>query len=259
MKALRDRLRELLFGEGEETLNYRLAMVFIDLALVVYFLVTTFHKHVGVILIIDYLIGAWLLAEWLVRLWVTRDRLAYLSRPLTVVDLAIILSLFMPALTENLVFLRIFRALRLLRSYHLLIGLRKRFDFFRRHEQVLFSATNLVVFVFVISSVVFVLQERANDQINNYADALYFTVTALTTTGFGDITLTGQSGRLLAVVIMVVGLSLFLRLLQTVFRPGRVDFECPDCGLSRHDRDAVHCKHCGRLLHIRTDGFSEGD
>jgi voltage-gated potassium channel len=53
---------------------------------------------------------------------------------------------------------------------------------------------------------------------------------------------------------MIVGLALFLRLLQAVFRPPKVDFECPDCGLSRHDSDAIHCKHCGRMLQIRTDG-----
>ena len=60
-----------------------------------------------------------------------------------------------------------------------------------------------------------------NDQINNYADALYFTVTALTTTGFGDITLQGTSGRLLSVVVMIVGVTLFLRLAQVLFRPSR--------------------------------------
>jgi voltage-gated potassium channel len=37
----------------------------------------------------------------------------------------------------------------------------------------------------------------------NWADALYFTVTALTTTGFGDITLPGTSGRLISVIIML--------------------------------------------------------
>ena len=33
--------------------------------------------------------------------------------------------------------------------------------------------------------------------IAHYLDALYFTVTALTTTGFGDITLPGTTGRLI--------------------------------------------------------------
>ena len=94
-----------------------------------------------------------------------------------------------------------------------------------------------------------------NDSINNYIDALYFTITTLTTTGFGDVILVGSTGRLLAVVIMIVGVALFLRLVQTIFRPSKVKYECPDCGLSRHELDAIHCKHCGRQLRIRTEGL----
>jgi voltage-gated potassium channel len=85
-------------------------------------------------------------------------------------------------------------------------------------------------------------------------DALYFTVTTLTTTGFGDVILVGSQGRILAVVVMIVGVALFIRLVQTIFRPTKVRYECPQCGLTRHDLDAVHCKHCGHELHIRTEG-----
>ncbi|MDT8438707.1 MAG: ion channel [Wenzhouxiangellaceae bacterium] len=254
MSGMRDRLRELYFGDSAGAVRGRVVLLYFDLALVVFFLVTTFVEMTPTIILIDYCLGVILLLEWLSRLWATHDRINFISQPLAIIDLAIILSLFAPALTDNFIFLRVLRSLRLFRSYHLLMQLRKRWRFFREHEQVIFSAANLLIFIFIISSAVYVLQERSNDLINNYSDALYFTVTTLTTTGFGDITLTGQSGRLLAVLIMIVGLSLFLRLLQSVFRPARVQYECPDCGLTRHDRDAVHCKHCGRLLHIRTEG-----
>jgi ribosomal protein S27E len=53
---------------------------------------------------------------------------------------------------------------------------------------------------------------------------------------------------------MIFGVTLFLRLAQVLFRPNRVRFECPTCGLIRHDPDAVHCKHCGTVLHIPTEG-----
>jgi voltage-gated potassium channel len=100
-----------------------------------------------------------------------------------------------------------------------------------------------------------VTQNDINPGIKTYIDALYFTITTLTTTGFGDITLLGPGGRLLAVVVMVAGVSLFLRLLQAIFRPNKVRFECPDCGLLVHDADAIRCKHCGRVLHIQTEGI----
>ena len=142
----------------------------------------------------------------------------------------------------------------MLKSYHMARDLRTRFGLFQRSESVVHAVLNLAVFIFIISALVLVLQIRSNPQIGNYMDALYFTVSTLTTTGFGDIVLTGTAGRLIAVVIMVVGVGLFLRLIQTIFRPEHVKHVCPDCGLSLHDRDAVHCKHCGRVIKIETEG-----
>jgi voltage-gated potassium channel len=90
-------------------------------------------------------------------------------------------------------------------------------------------------------------------EIVSYIDALYYTVTTLTTTGFGDITLPGTWGRLLSIVIMTVGITLFVRLGQAIIRPYKVRFRCPTCGLGTHDIDAVHCKACGVLLNIPND------
>ena len=54
--------------------------------------------------------------------------------------------------------------------------------------------------------------------------------------------------------VMVCGVTLFLRLAQALFRIGKVRFECPACGLLRHEPDAVHCKACGTVLHIPAGG-----
>ena len=70
------------------------------------------------------------------------------------------------------------------------------------------------VFLFVMTGFVYETQHASNPHIINYADALYFTVTALTTTGFGDITLPGTTGRLISVVIMIFGVTLFFRLAE---------------------------------------------
>jgi voltage-gated potassium channel len=252
--ALRRRLQQLDEGDGPAARRLRWAMLATDAVLVLFFVTTTFVEHGPWLVRVDYVLGVLLLLEWLVRLWVARDRLQFATRPMTVLDFAVIVSLLAPAATGNLVFLRILRALRLLRTYRVVRQLRGQSRWFRGHEAAVFAATNLMVFIFIVSAAVYALQGRVNPQIGNYVDALYFTVTTLTTTGFGDITMVGQSGRLLAVVIMFVGVSLFLRLIHALFRPARVDHECPDCGLNRHDPDAIHCKHCGRLLHIATPG-----
>jgi voltage-gated potassium channel len=79
-------------------------------------------------------------------------------------------------------------------------------------------------------------------------------VATLTTTGFGDITMTTPGGKLLTVFIMVVGVALFIQLARAVFQPSKVHYKCSECGLTRHDPDAVHCKHCGESLKIETEG-----
>jgi voltage-gated potassium channel len=136
----------------------------------------------------------------------------------------------------------------------MLSRLRQDFKWFRNNEQTVLAATNLGIFMFIMTAIVYQTQHLTNPKIGNYADALYFTVTALTTTGFGDIVLDGTTGRLISVVIMICGVSLFLRLVQVMLRPSKVDYKCPACGLRRHDYDAVHCKACGGLLNIEDEG-----
>jgi voltage-gated potassium channel len=79
-------------------------------------------------------------------------------------------------------------------------------------------------------------------------------VTALTTTGFGDITLQGTFGRFISIIIMILGVTLFLMLVRVLLQPTKVRFRCPTCALLRHDADAVHCKACGTILQIPDEG-----
>ena len=254
MTKLTGLCQELYYGLSPRALRARTLMLLGDVVIICYFVVTTFVPLQGWIIAIDVLIGLVLVVDFLGRMVAHADRVGFLFRPINLVDLLVIVSLFIPALIGNFAFLRVIRALRLLRSYVVSQQLRNQSSFFARNEDVIFSALNLIVFIFVITAAVFVLQVNVNESIDNYVDALYFTVTTLTTTGFGDIILVGSTGRMLSVIIMIVGVALFIRLVQTMFLPSKVRFECPGCGLTRHDLDAVHCKHCGQLIHIRTDG-----
>ncbi len=188
------------------------------------------------------------------RFWISPDKRRFFLQLTTWTDLVVIVTLLLPAFIESFLFLRVMRALRLLRSYHVLYDLRHEYAYFKRNEEIIQSVINLFVFIFIVTALVYVLQVRTNPDITSYVDALYFTVTTLTTTGFGDITLKGSGGRLFSVAIMVIGVALFVRLVQTIFRPAKVRYRCPDCGLNLHDPDAVHCKHCGRVLNIETEG-----
>lgn len=254
MKRIVEFSREFYYGSSALGVRGRFIMLAVDSAIILYFVATTFLTLVDWIILVDMLIGLFLVVELSARLIADDDRWAFITRPLTLLDVAIIVSLFIPEITGSFAFLRVIRAMRVFRSYYVTKQLKAHFNFFRRNDEIIYSALNLLVFIFVVTAFVFVLQEENNPAINDYVDALYFTITTLTTTGFGDVILVGSQGRLLAIVVMIVGVALFIRLVQTIFRPTKVRYECPQCGLTRHDLDAVHCKHCGRELHIRTEG-----
>jgi voltage-gated potassium channel len=253
----RQSVRALYHGSDRQARTFRYALLFFDIASVIFFIGASMAAHQTWIYWVDAVIAVVIIADLSARFWIAKHPLRLYKELATWADLIVIVTQILPALFESLLFLRVLRALRVLRSYRVLADLRSESSFFKRNEDVIQSVVNLGVFVFVMTAVVYVFQVQDNPKITNYVDALYFTITALTTTGFGDITLEGTGGRLLSIFILLVGVGLFLRLIQTIFRPPHVTYECPDCGLKRHDTDAVHCKHCGRILHITTEG--EGD
>lgn len=252
---LKKNLTELYEGDTPRAHRFRYGLLIFDVFTICFLVATSFTSHSRPVEIIDAIVGLVLLAEFGARLWISLNRWKFLLNPFGIADIMVIASLLAPIVGEGLAFLRVARILRLLRSYQLARRLRHDFLFFRRNEQTILSAINLAVFLFVMTAIVYETQHRTNPGIANYVDALYFTVTALTTTGFGDIVLQGTAGRLISVIIMVFGVSLFLRLVQVMLRPAKVEHKCPDCGLKRHDYDAVHCKACGRLLNIEDEGL----
>ncbi len=254
MENIRSTLRKLYFGQEGSSRVFRFALLAFDFTSILFFIGSSLVRDEPLIYAIDVVIAGFIAADFLARLWISNNKKWFFTHLTNWADLIVIVTLIAPAFIESFLFLRILRALRLLRSYHMLRDLRQDYKFFRDHEEIIQSVVNLIVFIFMMTALVYVFQVRTNPQIKTYVDALYFTVATLTTTGFGDVILIGTTGRMLAIVIMLIGVALFLRLVQTIFRPTKVRYTCPDCGLSRHDPDAVHCKHCGRTINISTEG-----
>ena len=254
-RPLHRSVRLLYHGRSRRAAMFRYGLVAFDITTIIYFLLTVAAEQQRLLTGVNLVVGALILLDFCARLWVAENRKKMLLRVYTMADLIVIASLFLaPLLTENLAVLRVLRGLRLIHSYHLLHDLRRDLRFFRVHEDAVFAAVNLFVFIFVTTSIVYVLRFQDEASIANYIDALYFTVATLTTTGFGDITLDTPVGKILSVFIMIFGVALFVRLARAIFQPTKVRHESPECGLSRHDPDAVHCKHCGKPVKIKTEG-----
>ena len=252
--SLRGYLRNLYFGGDRQATRFQLGLLTFDLVTVTFFLISTFLPYSEWILALDLVIAVGLGLDFVARLYISPRPLQYLRHPLAILDLIVLVSLLLPALSPNLGFLRLLRAVRLIRSYNVLLLLEREAPFLRKNMRLIRASVNLGVFVFLVSAIVYVQQRSINPDINDYLDAFYFTVATLTTTGFGDITLEGKYGRLLATVVMIVGISLFLNLVSAVFRPKKVEHTCPRCALLEHDVDAVYCKACGQILQIPNQG-----
>ena len=194
--------------------------------------------------------GLLILADLLARLIISDRPWRELLHPVTWADAAAIVSFLAPLVGEPAGFLRVLRTLRVLQSRQLLARLRADFPYFRANEAIIVAVAKFAVFLFVMTGFVYETQHLSNPGITNYADALYFTVTALTTTGFGDITLQGTTGRLISVVIMIFGVTLLSISLAPCCGQTRCASNALIAGCSTHDPDAVHCKACGKMLKI---------
>lgn len=248
-------VNELYTGHDSRSIRFRYALILFDLATITYFIVTTPMLNTPMIKSINAALALIILLDFVARFWIAEDKREHASRIYVVADFLVIISLVLNRFVAvDLSFLRILRGLRLGHSHHLLQDLRRSSSFFRRREDAIVASVNMIVFVFVTASAIFSFFAREVTGVEAYVDALYFTVTTFTTTGFGDITPTTMMQKLFSIGVMVIGVSLFVQLARSIVMPPKVRYSCPDCGLSRHDSDAVHCKHCGRVVHIKTEG-----
>lgn len=243
-------LNRLYHGDDSGALRFQTALLIFDVALIAFFIVEPFLERGPVFLVLDYAIAAVLAVDLFARGWAHGDLSRWLMRPIVWADFAVLGSLLAPAYLANLAFLRILRGYSLVHSRSLwrVLGRGRWRD--SPLQDTVKAGANLALFVFLTTSLVHSAFAARVPELRSFVDSLYFTVTSLTTTGYGDITLPGVWGRWLSILIMIVGVSLFLRLIQVVMRPAKVVYQCPNCGLMRHEVDAVHCKACGQILAI---------
>lgn len=255
MSGLKANLTELYTGDSARSVWFRYGLLVFDLATISYFIAVTPFPPGDLVALVNGALGFVIFLDFIARFWIAPNKKEHLGHIYVWADAIVLVSLFLNSFSSlDLSFLRILRGLRLGHSIYLLKDLRDSSVFFRMREEAIVASVNLFVFVFVTTSAVYTLFLKVDEGIDGYVDALYFTVTTLTTTGYGDITPGTTITKLVAVAIMVVGVSLFVQLARAIVMPPKVRHSCQSCGLDRHDTDAVHCKHCGAVVWIETGG-----
>lgn len=255
-KGLNRTLFWLYSGHGKWPSFFRWSMLVFDLVTIALFL---FHPSIswhgqdvlttGIWLVIDIFIALVITLDLIARFYIERYKVRFFLRLTNLADLVVASTLLIPFVAQNFVFLRVFRVVRLVRAFEFLDHQHFASKWLHYNSFVVSKVVNLLVFVFIVTALVYVDQHGRNEKIASYLDALYFTVGTLTTTGFGDITMEGTPGRLLAIVMMVLGVTLFLQLIRAIALGDKVRHECPACTLGLHEKDAAHCKRCGANLY----------
>lgn len=253
---LRSRLRDLYFGHTPEALRFQGVLFVLDLAIVGFFIFSQFIGGGAWFWAIDLGIAVFLALDMAARWYAFGTTRRWLLYPSTWADIVVLATFVLPAF-GNLGFLRILRLWTVVhreRFWNVLGG--GRWD--DTHvEDITQAVMTLVTFVFIAAGVTQTLFLRQHPELNHFVDAMYFVVSSLTTTGYGDITLDGVWGRLFSIALMVTGISLFIRIAQKAVSTPQKIVRC-ECGLDRHDVDAKHCKSCGLVLGPRLRGRARG-
>jgi voltage-gated potassium channel len=252
---LRSRIRALYFGHTDAALRFQGGLLALDALVIGFFVVSQFIAERPWFFIVDAAIAGFVALDLGARLFAFGSARRWLKYPETWIDLVVLATLLFPAALHNWGFLRVLRLWTVVRSERFWNVLaRGRWDD-TYVEDLTKAIVTLVVFVFVAAGLTQALFLGQHPKLNNFLDAIYFVVTALTTTGFGDITIDTAAGRIWSIVLMITGISLFFSIAQKAFAPQQRIAAC-ECGLDRHDRDARFCKGCGARLAtgLRRDG-----
>jgi voltage-gated potassium channel len=167
-----------------------------------------------IIFTIEYALRIWTANLLYPNLNPVRARIRYITSPLAIIDLIAILPFLLPILhTYNLVGVRVFRLVRILRVFKLnrysdaLASIGK---VFRSKAQQMIASTFLVFMVLILASLlIFYAEHDAQpDQFKNAFSGLWWAVATLTTVGYGDIYPVTPLGRFFGAVIAILGIGM---------------------------------------------------
>lgn len=153
------------------------------------------------VLLLDYLLR-WITYDYKVR---NKSRVVFIKypfMPIAIIDLLAILP-SLGFLGPNFMFLRLFRIFKVFRySKHLLYI----YNVFKKERKALYSILVITVgYIFISALIMF---QNEPETFDDFFEALYWSTTALTTIGYGDIYPITIMGRLVSMVSSLFGIAI---------------------------------------------------
>ena len=215
--SLRARLNRHLFdlGTPEGRRTNRVIMLLIVMSVLISML-GTLHglpsQARALITAFEYIVSGLFAFEYILRLYAARDPIGYAKSIYGLVDLASFLPMFLfsdPGLAVRLLrVLRLLKLVRYLRALQLfLVSLADVADI------VLVVAAAIFLVVLIGGNLIYTLEP---EHFGNAFRGAWWALVTMTTVGYGDIVPETSAGKLVAAVLMVLGLALFAMLTGTI-------------------------------------------
>lgn len=202
---------------------------------------------------IEFVLALLFLFEYLSRLDYAENTLDEAKSLYSLADLLAILPalliVFVPVVGQ-LAFFRSVQVLRVLRFVRIGLENENFFNYDLESRQVVVAELLILIFVILTlhAGVIYGLESGVNDDFNNFGDCLYYSVVALTTTGFGNSVPVTTAGKMATSVGLIAAVTLIPWLVVRARTTGEIDIECSRCENSRHYGDANYCWKCGEEL-----------
>ncbi len=194
--------------------------------------------------------------EYLARFWACVSqsryshpvfgRLRFMARPLVIIDLLAVLPFYLTFFTADMRFLRALRLFRIFRVAKL-GRYSSSFRLFGRvilskKEELFITVMVLLLLVVMSASVMYFAENEAQpDKFPDIPSTMWWAVVTLTTVGYGDVFPVTPLGKLLAMVIAVLGVGMFA-LPTGILGAGFVE------EIQKRKTAKTICPHCGEVI-----------
>ncbi len=186
----------------------------------------------------------------------TEARVKYIFTTGAIIDFISITPLFFFSAHGGVVrILKIVRILRILKAVRYMRSLREFGDVLKgKREELLISFTFILFLLFIVSSVIYVVEHKAQPEVfKSIPHAMWYGVSTLTTVGYGDMYPITPLGKILGGLSAILGIGLF-SLPAGIIAGGFAENITQKRVKAEHTRtrkqaESFHyCPHCGKKL-----------
>ncbi len=221
----RKRLYHLLETDtsGPALVVNAILILFIIFTLIIVFLESEsalFHQYQSTFIWLEYLTIAAFTIEYLARIWVHAEdnpaspwisRLRYLFTPLALIDLLAILPFYLGLFIQfDTRYLRVIRLLRILKLTRYASSLNTLLQVLKNELPTIISALSiLLILITLTASMMYLVEHEAQpDKFGSIPQAIWWSVITLTTVGYGDVVPVTSTGRILGMLITILGVGI---------------------------------------------------